>query len=184
MSDPNRAVIEALTAAYNAELETVMNYIANSVNLDGVRAKHIKNALEGDIQEEIGHAQMLAKRIKTIGGFVPGSQALSWTQTSLQPPADTTDIVSVIKGVIEAEEGAIEGYRPRHRGRAGGQRPPHRGPRHHAHGRRAGAPARVRRVPARVRAGPRLSEPVRTGRRRSGADPCASSSRPTPSRAR
>ncbi len=109
MSD--QAVIDALIAAYNAEIETVANYIANSTNLDGVRAKHIKNSLEADIAEELGHAQMLAKRIKTIGGGVPGSQALKWTQASLQPPAKTTDVLAVIKGVIEAEEGAIEGYR-------------------------------------------------------------------------
>jgi bacterioferritin len=107
----NQAVIDSLIAAYNAEIETAANYIANSTNLDGVRAKHIKNALEADVAEELGHAQMLAKRIKTIGGFVPGSQALRWTQTSLQPPTKTTDVLAVIKGVIEAEEGAIEGYK-------------------------------------------------------------------------
>lgn len=31
-------------------------------------------------------------------------------QTYLQPPEDTTDVVTVIKGVIEAEAGAIEHY--------------------------------------------------------------------------
>ncbi len=107
----NQAVIDALVAAYNAEIETVANYIANSNNLDGVRAKHIKNSLAADVAEELEHAQMLAKRIKTIGGKIPGSQDLKWTQTALQPPKDTTDVLSVIKGVIEAEEGAIEGYK-------------------------------------------------------------------------
>ena len=42
--------------------------------------------------------------------MVPGSLALSWTQEALQPPADSTDVVSVIKGVIRAEEDAIAGY--------------------------------------------------------------------------
>jgi bacterioferritin len=111
MPGDNSAIINALIDAYNAELETAMNYIANSENLDGVRAKHIKNALAADVAEELGHAQMIAKRIKTIGGKVPGSQALKWTQTSLQPPSDTVDVVSVIKGVIDAEKSAIEGYR-------------------------------------------------------------------------
>ena len=107
----NKAIIDALIEAYNAEIETVMNYIANSVNLDGVRAKHIKTSLESDIQEELGHAQMLAKRIKIVGGSVPGSQSLKWTQKGMQPPAKSTDVISVIKGVIAAEEGAIEGYK-------------------------------------------------------------------------
>lgn len=106
----NQQIIDTLIAAYNAEIETVANYIANSVNLDGVAAKHIKNSLEADIAEELGHAQMLAKRIKTIGGVVPGSIALTMQQKSLQPPTDTTDVLSVIRGVIAAEESAIEGY--------------------------------------------------------------------------
>ena len=107
---PNTGIIDALCDAYNAEIETVANYIANSVNLDGIRAKHIKQSLHEDIQEELGHAQMLASRIKTIGGTVPGSQALKWEQTTLQPPDDTTDVIAVIRGVIDAEEAAIEGY--------------------------------------------------------------------------
>ncbi len=105
-----KKIVDLLTKSYNAEIETVANYIANSVNLDGVRAQHIKAALESDISEELEHAQRLARRIKTIDGVVPGSQALQWTQTSLQPPKQTTDVVSVIKGVIAAEEEAIEGY--------------------------------------------------------------------------
>jgi len=79
-------IIKLLIDAYNAELETVMNYIANSVNLDGVRAEQIKSSLLKDVPAELGHAQLLARRIKTIGGQVPGSLALSWNQKSLQPP--------------------------------------------------------------------------------------------------
>lgn len=104
------AILDTLVKAYNAEIETVMNYIANSTNLDGVRAKHIKMSLAEDVQEELGHAQMLARRIKTLGGAVPGSQKLKWTQDMMQPPAESTDVEAVIKGVIAAEEAAIEGY--------------------------------------------------------------------------
>ena len=68
------------------------------------------SALAVDIAEELAHAQALANRIKTIGGSVPGSLALKMTQSALQPPADTTDVLSVIKGVIAAEESAIAGY--------------------------------------------------------------------------
>ena len=57
------------------ELETVMNYIANSVNLDGVRAEEIKKSLAADVTAEIGHAQLFAKRIKTLSGMAPGSFA-------------------------------------------------------------------------------------------------------------
>ncbi|HOC43662.1 MAG TPA: ferritin-like domain-containing protein [Thermoanaerobaculales bacterium] len=104
-------IIEALAKAYNMELETVANYIALSVNLDGVQAKHIKNELAADIPTELQHAQTIARRIKTVGGIVPGSMQLTLEQKSLQPPADTTDIGHVIRGVIAAEEAAIAQYR-------------------------------------------------------------------------
>ncbi|MCA9058261.1 MAG: hypothetical protein KDA85_07165 [Planctomycetaceae bacterium] len=112
MSDSagNQAIIDELAVAYWMEMETVMNFIACSINLDGVRAEEIKASLAADIQAELMHAQSLAKRIKTIGGRVPGSKAFAARQDSLQPPAKTTDVVSVIKGVIAAEESAIAQY--------------------------------------------------------------------------
>ncbi len=111
MSDEKQAkIIEELQVAYWMEIETVMSYIANSTNLDGVRAEEIKKSLAADIPEELGHAQLLARRIKTIGGAVPGSQSFKASQSDLQPPADSTDVISVIKGVIAAESSAIEQY--------------------------------------------------------------------------
>ena len=104
-------IIEELIKAYAAELETVQNYIAASVNLDGVRSDVIKKALAADVATELMHAQQLAARVKTIGGTVPGSLNLIREQKYLQPPSDTTDVVTVIKGVIEAEESAIAQYK-------------------------------------------------------------------------
>jgi bacterioferritin len=103
-------IIELLKKAYWMEVETVMSYIANSINPDGVRAQEIVEALQQDIQEELGHAQQFAQRIKELYGVVPGSAEFSAAQTYLQPPEHQTDIVHVIKGVIEAETGAIEHY--------------------------------------------------------------------------
>ena len=108
--EPSLKIVEELKVAYAMELETVQNYIAASVNLDGVRSDVIKKALAADIVEELTHAQTLANRIKTIGGTVPGSFDLERSQKSLQPLEDTTDIVAVIKGVIDAENGAISQY--------------------------------------------------------------------------
>ena len=103
-------VVELLAEAYWMEVETVMSYIAASVNLDGVRAQEIVESLQQDIQEELGHAQQFAHRIKELYGVVPGSLEFSAEQSYLQPPEEQTDIVHVIKGVIEAETGAIEHY--------------------------------------------------------------------------
>jgi bacterioferritin len=109
-SEKREHIIELLEKAYWMEIETVMSYIANSVNPDGVRAQEIRESLQEDIQEELGHAQQFAERIKELWGVVPGSQDFSAEQSYLQPPEHQTDIVHVIKGVIEAEKGAIEHY--------------------------------------------------------------------------
>ena len=103
-------IIEMLRKAYWMEIETVMSYITNSINPDGVRAQEIIESLKTDIQEELDHAQQFAHRIKELYGVVPGSMEFTPEQNYLQPPAQQTDIVHVIKGVIEAETGAIEHY--------------------------------------------------------------------------
>jgi bacterioferritin len=103
-------LVELLTTAYWMEIETVMNYLANSVNPDGVRAQEIIESLRQDVTEELGHAQQFAERIKELYGVVPGSAGFRATQSFLQPPAHQTDIVHVIRGVIEAESGAIQHY--------------------------------------------------------------------------
>ncbi|HWQ00363.1 MAG TPA: ferritin-like domain-containing protein [Vicinamibacterales bacterium] len=103
-------ILELLKKAYWMEIETVMNYIANSVNPDGVRAQEITEALQQDIQQELGHAQQFARRIKELYGVVPGSMGFRPEQVGLQPPANQTDVVHVIKGVIEAENAAIDFY--------------------------------------------------------------------------
>ena len=109
-TEARERIIEMLKKAYWMEVETVMSYIANSINPDGVRAQEIIESLQQDIQEELGHAQKFAGRIKELYGVVPGSHEFSAEQTCLQPPEEQIDVVHVIKGVIEAERGAIEHY--------------------------------------------------------------------------
>jgi len=103
-------IIALLTKAYWMELETVMNYVAGSVNPDGVHAQEVIEALATDVDEELGHARRLAQRIKELYGTVPGSRDFRAEQKSLQPPADTTDLAHIVRGVIEAETAAIEHY--------------------------------------------------------------------------
>ena len=110
MAASNDEVIELLLTAYSMELETVMNYIANSINLDGVRAEEIKKSLAADITAELGHAQQLGQRVKQLGGVVPGSMGVKLGGQT-QPPSDTTDVVGVIKAVIDAEQSACAHYK-------------------------------------------------------------------------
>lgn len=64
-------VIAALRKAYMMEVETVINYLANSLHLEGVRAEAIKSSLAADINEELNHARRLGNRIKQLGGSIP-----------------------------------------------------------------------------------------------------------------
>jgi bacterioferritin len=110
MAATKAEVIELLKTAYSMELETVMNYIANSTNLDGVRAEEIKKSLAADITAEIGHATQLAHRIKQLGGLTPGSKSVK-LGNQRQPSEDTTDVIGVIEAVIEAESAACDQYK-------------------------------------------------------------------------
>jgi bacterioferritin len=103
-------LIELLKKAYWMEIETVMSYLAASVNLDGVRAMEIKESLDKEVEDELGHARQFAERIKELYGVVPGSEEFAAEQSFLQPPEHQTDTVHVIRGVIKAETGAIEHY--------------------------------------------------------------------------
>ncbi len=109
-AEKRQEIISLLAQAYWMEMETVMNYISTSVNADGVRAREIVESLEADIEEELGHARQFASRIKELYGVVPGSAEFRAEQSYLQPPARQTDMVHIIRGVIEAETGAIEHY--------------------------------------------------------------------------
>ena len=109
-SDQREQILKLLTEAYWMEVETVMSYIANSTNPDGVRAREIVESLAEDVEEELGHVKLFAQRIKDLYGVVPGSMDFRAEQAGLQPPEHQTDIVHVIRGVIEAETAAIEHY--------------------------------------------------------------------------
>jgi bacterioferritin len=109
-AEQREQILEMLSKAYWMEVETVISYLAASINPDGVRAQQIIASLEQDVQEELGHARVFGARIKELYGVVPGSQEFTAEQSYLQPPEHQTDLVHVIKGVIKAENGAIEHY--------------------------------------------------------------------------
>ena len=104
-------VVDLLRNAYSDELETVMNYQTNAIVLDGVRAEEIKGSLLEDIQEELDHSRQIGNRLKQLEARPPGSAEFTARQDSLQPPEDSTNVSSVIQGVLEAEDDAIATYR-------------------------------------------------------------------------
>ena len=107
----NQELIAELTRAYWMELEAVINFISSSTNLVGAKADPIKQSLAADVVEETQHAQDLARRIHILGGTIPGSMDFAPQQKSLQPADDPTDVLSVIRGVIETESTAVAHYK-------------------------------------------------------------------------
>jgi len=108
--DKTKDIITELKKSYAIELETIQNYLANSVDLDGVDAEEVKKSLAEEIDLKLKHSRRLAKGIKVLGGHVPGSLELSRDQNLLQPPLDSTDVMAVIQGVISVKEAAISQY--------------------------------------------------------------------------
>src|SRR3954469_17984536 len=114
-NEQREQIIEMLTKAYWMEIETVMSYIANSVNPDGIRAREIVESLQQDIQEELGHAQQFADRIKELYGVVPGSMDFTPEQSYLQPPDHQTDLIHVVRGRDRGRERRDRPPQPPHR---------------------------------------------------------------------
>lgn len=108
--EKRQEIVQALQKAYWKEIETVINYQANAINLDGIGAEEIKEILAADVTEELGHSQKLAERIKELDGCVEGSKSFKAEQESSQPPKETTNLKKVILGVIDAETDAINHY--------------------------------------------------------------------------
>jgi bacterioferritin len=108
--DKTKEIITELKKSYAIELETIQNYLANSIDLEGTGAELVSKSLEEEITLKLKHARRLAKRINVLGGRLPGSLALPRDQVVLQPPSDNADVMAVVRGVIGANELSISQY--------------------------------------------------------------------------
>jgi bacterioferritin len=108
--DRAREIVTKLKKSYAMELESVQNYLANSIHLEGPQADEVKKALENALASELRHARRLASRIKILDGCVPGSLELPRDQHYLQPPINNRDSASVIRGALTATGAAIVHY--------------------------------------------------------------------------
>lgn len=95
-------IVSLLQVAYAAELETVQNYLANSVWLDGLGTQEVVDALADNVAEKLGYAGRLAQRLKQLGACPPGSLVVARNQVLLQPAEDPTDLRHVVVGALAA----------------------------------------------------------------------------------
>jgi bacterioferritin len=108
--DKTKEIITELKRSYAIELETIQNYLANSIDLEGTDAEVVRKSLDEEITLKLKHARRLARRINVLGGRLPGSLELPRDQNSLQPPSDHAEVMAVIRGVISANEASIGQY--------------------------------------------------------------------------
>lgn len=108
--DKTKEIIIELKRSYAIELETMENYLALTIDLEGRETEPIRKSLEEEITLKLKHARRLAKRINVLGGRLPGSLELWRDQNLLQPPLDQMDAMAVIRGVISANETSISQY--------------------------------------------------------------------------
>ncbi len=108
--DKTQEIVAELKRSYAIELETLQNYLAHSVNLEGAEAELIRKSLEEEINLKLKHARRLAKRINVLGGRLPGSLELPRDQKLLQPPVHHTDVLAVVRAVIGANETSVQQY--------------------------------------------------------------------------
>jgi bacterioferritin len=108
--DRAREIITRLKKSYAMEMESVQNYLANSIDLEGPAAEEVKGVLESAVATELKHARRLAKRITILGARVPGSLELPRDQNFLQPPMENRDVMAVVRGALIARDEAIAQY--------------------------------------------------------------------------
>ena len=68
-ANKHQRILDELNISYNMELETVINYLANSVWLDGIRAKHIKDSIGIKTMRVVGDPQTKIRRVAISPGY-------------------------------------------------------------------------------------------------------------------
>ncbi len=112
LADKRQEIVELLTRAYRMEMETVMSYLANATNSSTWHPR--RRDRRGAPRRRAGGARPRAQIRRADQGAVRHDARLAASSPPSRPTSsrleDTTDVVTVIKGVIEAEAGAIEHY--------------------------------------------------------------------------
>jgi ferritin-like protein len=106
-------LVELLVNNAAAELTTYYYYTILRVNLIGLEGETIKEIAETARIEDRNHFEALVPRIYELGGKLPESM-VDFHNCSACPPAslpkDPTDVMAMLKVLVEAERCAVRGY--------------------------------------------------------------------------
>lgn len=102
--DATQALIDGLNEDLAHEYEAVIHYLVGAQLMTGANRPELKEYFEGEIQDELGHAQFLAQKIVALGGTPttePGEVTLGSSNREQ------------LEIAMEAERSTIERYKQR-----------------------------------------------------------------------
>lgn len=97
-------LVEALNADLAGEYQAILMYINYAAAVTGPHRPVLRQFFEGEILEELVHAQYLADKVASLGGTPTGTP---------RPVALTDDPKTMLENVLAAEKQAIADYKQR-----------------------------------------------------------------------
>jgi bacterioferritin len=103
-------VLKDLNSAYADEWLAHYQYFLYAQVIEGINADILKSKLEEQSKDELKHAEELIERILQLGGEPTTDVMNASTCGFSEPPADRSDLASVVELVLKGERCAIEKY--------------------------------------------------------------------------
>ena len=106
-------LLKLLVTNAAAELTTYYYYTILRVNLIGMEGEGLKEITEDARIEDRNHFEALVPRIYELGGKLPDDMKEFHDMSACPParlPKDPTDVKSIVKVLLKAEQCAVEGY--------------------------------------------------------------------------
>jgi bacterioferritin len=97
----SRELLEGLNEDLAAEWATIMRYTFQSAKAVGLRGAELREILEKDIPDELGHARYLTDVISDLGGE-PTTKPRDWEKV--------TELKSMVEMDLKMELGDVENY--------------------------------------------------------------------------
>jgi bacterioferritin (cytochrome b1) len=104
-------LVEELKKAYTDELESMNNYLSIGEYLEGPVGQGIigEDLLE-DVDEELNHAEELARRLTELGEKPPSSVDYNPSQQVVSKVEEETDVREAVEIVVQLEKDAVSRY--------------------------------------------------------------------------
>ncbi|EGL83979.1 Ferritin Dps family protein [Caldalkalibacillus thermarum TA2.A1] len=104
MDEKRKALIDGLNEDLANEYAAIIMYNHYAANVQGLAGQVLKPFFQGEVTDEIGHAQFLAEKIVYLGGT---------PTVEPKPVKHTTDVKQMLENTLQAEIDTIKRYTQR-----------------------------------------------------------------------